>query len=82
MWEKPPTQHDAPRRVSCRPVKYISEALLSLAYILAVVDGTLQDKGSYPSEPGRTGLREYWRKHRCIVVGAVLGVAGALLGIL
>lgn len=34
----------------------LSTGLLVLAYLLAVVDGTLQDKGLYPSSPGRTGL--------------------------
>jgi hypothetical protein len=50
-----------------------------LSYLLAVVDGALQDKGLYPSGPGRTGLRRYARKHPWIVAGAVCGVIGVVL---
>jgi hypothetical protein len=53
-----------------------------LAYILAVVDGTLQDKGTYPSDGGRTGIRLYCRTHPCIVAGALCGVAGTVVGFL
>jgi hypothetical protein len=54
--------------------------LLALAYILAVADGVLADKGNYPSAGGRTGMRLYYRKHPWIVAGAVCGVAGTVLG--
>jgi hypothetical protein len=62
-------------------VKYISAALFVLAYLSAVVDGSLQDKGLYPSSPGRTGFRRYCRKHPWIIVGALLGVAGVAVGL-
>jgi hypothetical protein len=61
-------------------MKYISEGLFALAYLLAVADGAFQDKGLYPSSPGRMGLRRYAEQHPLIVVGAVLGVAGAVVG--
>jgi len=56
----------------------ISAALYVLAYLLAVIDGTRQDKGLYPSESGRTGLRLYTRKHPWIVTGAACGVLGVV----
>ncbi len=49
-----------------------------LSYLLAVADGALQDKGLYPSAPGRTGLRLYARKHPWIVAGALCGVIGVV----
>src|SRR4051812_17824670 len=48
------------------------------AYLLAVEDGVLGDKGNYPSSPGRTGLRLFLRTHPWIALGAVWGVAGVL----
>lgn len=64
-----------------RAVKYVSAALFVLAYLSAVVDGSLQDKGLYPSSPGRTGVVRYCREHPWIVVGALLGVAGVVVGV-
>jgi hypothetical protein len=58
----------------------ISTGLLVLAYLLAVVDGTMQDKGNYPSSRGRTGVRLYVRAHPWIVTGAVSGIAGTIVG--
>lgn len=60
-------------------MEVLSTALLVLAYLLAVVDGTMQDKGQYPSSPGRTGVRRYARQHPWIVAGAVVGAAGTVL---
>jgi hypothetical protein len=62
-------------------VKYLSAALFVFAYLLAVVDGTAQDKGTYPSSPGRTGLKLYARRHPWIVAGAFCGIAGVLVGV-
>lgn len=59
-----------------------STLLLVLAYLLAVVDGTLQDKGLYPSSPGRTGLKRYGRQHPWILAGAACGTAGSILAVL
>ncbi len=53
--------------------------LLVLAYLLAVVDGAMQDKGLYPNSPGRTGFRSYARKHPWIVGGAACGAVGSIL---
>jgi hypothetical protein len=64
------------------PMKYVATGLLALAYVLAVVDGVMQDKGLYPSAGGRTGVRRYARSHPWIVAGAVCGVAGTLVGTL
>lgn len=50
-----------------------------LAYLLAVVDGALQDTALYPSGPGRMGFRRYIRKHPWIAAGAVCGVVGTIL---
>jgi hypothetical protein len=50
-----------------------------LSYLLAVADGALQDKGNWPSSPGRTGLRLYAHLHPWIVAGAVCGVIGVML---
>jgi len=63
-------------------MKYISEGLFVLAYMLAVADGTLQDKGTYPSSPGRTGFLLYCKQHPLIVIGATCGVVGAIIGAL
>jgi hypothetical protein len=57
----------------------IGTGLLVLAYLLAVVDGVMQDKGSYPSSPGRTGFRLFWGQHPYIVTGAVCGIVGTVL---
>jgi hypothetical protein len=62
-------------------VSALSTGLLVLAYVLAVVDGTLQDKGLYPSTPGRMGWG-YVRKHPWIVAGAGCGIAGTVLAVL
>jgi hypothetical protein len=60
----------------------LSAMFYVLAYLLAVVDGTVQDKGLYPSAPGRTGFKLYSRKHPWIVAGAVSGVLGTVVGLL
>lgn len=57
----------------------LSTVLYVAAYLLAVVDGALQEKGLYPSSPGRTGLRAFARKHPWIVLGAFCGAAAVLL---
>lgn len=56
----------------------VSASLYVLAYLLAVVDGTMQDKGTYTSTPGRTGLRRYTREHPWIIAGAICGILGTL----
>ena len=58
-----------------------SLALLILAYLSAVIDGTLQDKGLYPSSPGRTGVKRYAHEHPWILVGAACGVVGSILSV-
>jgi hypothetical protein len=63
-------------------VKFLAMGLLLLAYLLAVVDGVMQDKGLYGSPPGRTGIRRFTRQHPWIVAGAACGVAGTVVGIL
>jgi hypothetical protein len=60
-------------------MRTLGTGLLVLAYLLAVVDGTLQDKGTYASSPGRMGFKLYARKHPWIVAGAGCGVAGTVL---
>ena len=57
----------------------IGTGLLVLAYLLAVVDGAMQDKGLYPSSPGRTGFKMYSRNHPWIIAGAVCGANGTVL---
>lgn len=58
----------------------LSAALYVLAYILAVIDGTRQRSGLYPSAPGPPiGLRGYARAHPWIVAGAVCGIAGVIV---
>jgi hypothetical protein len=59
-------------------VEALSVVLYIAAYLSAVVDGTLQDKGTYPSSPGRMGVRRYVRMHPWIVVGALCGIAGVV----
>ena len=59
----------------------ISVALFIASYLFAVVDGTLQDKGLYPSSPGRTGLRLYARQHPWLIVGGLCGVAGTVTSV-
>ena len=66
------------RLPSCS-VKAAGTALPVLAYLLAVVDGTMQDNGLYPSPPGRTGLARYTQRHPWIVAGAVSGIVGSIL---
>jgi hypothetical protein len=62
-------------------MKYVSEGLFVLAYVLTVIDGTLADKGTYLSSSGRTGVRRYCREHPWIVLGAACGIAGAVVGV-
>ena len=57
----------------------LAAALYIAAYLSAVVDGTLQDKGTYPGSPGKTGLRLYASTHPGIVIGALCGVAGVVV---
>ena len=47
-----------------------------------VVGGTMQDNGTYPSSPGRTGLRLSTRQHPWLIVGALAGVVGTVLTVL
>lgn len=63
-------------------MRTVSAAFYVLAYLLAVVDGSRQDKGTYPSSPGRTGISLYARQHPWIVAGAVCGVVGTVVGVL
>jgi hypothetical protein len=56
-----------------------STALFVLAYLLAVVDGAMQDRGLYPSPAGRMGFRMFMQKHPWIVAGAACGVVAAIL---
>jgi hypothetical protein len=60
-------------------MKAISMLLYIMAYLLAVVDGVLQDKGLYPSSSGRTGFKLFLREHPWIVAGAVCGVIATVL---
>jgi hypothetical protein len=62
-------------------MSYVAAGFYVLAYVLTVVDGTLQDKGNYPSPPGRMGLRMYAGKHPWLVAGAVCGVLGTVLAV-
>jgi hypothetical protein len=62
-------------------VKYVSAGLYVLAYLSAVADGMVRDKGLYPSSPGRTGFRLFCRTHPWIVAGAVCGVAATVVGL-
>jgi hypothetical protein len=62
-------------------VEALSAALYVLAYLLAVVDGTMADKGTYPSSPGRTGLRLYARQHPWIVAGAGCGIVALVVDV-
>lgn len=57
----------------------LSIALYIAAYLLAVVDGAMQDKGLYPSSGGRTGFRRYVSAHPWITLGATCGAAGVVL---
>ena len=60
----------------------IAAGLYVVAYLSAVVDGSLQDKGNYPSEGGRLGFRMYARRHKWIIVGALAGTAATLFAAL
>ncbi|HEY4281057.1 MAG TPA: hypothetical protein VGM91_22785 [Conexibacter sp.] len=62
-------------------INLIGVGMLVLAYLSAVVDGTMQDGGLYPSRPGRTGLRRYAAGHPWIVGGAILGAIGTILAV-
>jgi len=62
-------------------VDALASGLFVLAYLSAVADGALQDKGNYPSSPGRMGLRAYARTHPLVVLGALLGIAGVLVSL-
>ena len=42
----------------------ISVGLYVFAYLSAVIDGIVQDKGLYPSDSGRTGFRLFARETR------------------
>lgn len=60
-------------------MEFASAALYVLSYLLAVADGTVQDKGTYPSAPGRIGPKAYARKHPLLVLGAVSGIAATVI---
>lgn len=60
----------------------LAAGLYVLAYLSAVVDGVVQDKGLYPSSPGRTGWRLFARSHPWILVGAAFGVAATIVALL
>jgi hypothetical protein len=60
-------------------MKAIAAGLYVFAYLSAVVDGSLQDKGTYPSSGGRVGLKNYARKHPWVVVGAGAGAAATII---
>lgn len=60
----------------------LSTGLLVLAYVLAAAEIALQDKGNYPSSPGRTGLRLAWRQHPWLLAGAACGIAGTIVAVL
>jgi hypothetical protein len=47
-----------------------STTLLVLAYLLAVADGAMAEKGTLLSPPGRTGLGGFMRQHPWMVAGA------------
>lgn len=49
------------------------------AYLLAVFDGIMAERGNFPADPGRTGTRRYWREHPWIFLGAACGVAATIL---
>jgi hypothetical protein len=53
-----------------------------LAYLLAVIDGTLQDKGLYPNSPGRTGPQALQPRAPVDRRGAICGMLGAIVGAL
>ena len=63
-------------------VSDLSAPFYVLAYLLAVFDGIMADKGNYPSSPGRTGFRQFWKQHPWIILGGVSGVLGAVFGAL
>jgi hypothetical protein len=58
----------------------LSYGLMVMAYVLALVDGIAQDKGVYPSSPGRMGVRVFSRKHPWLLAGAACGMVGTGLG--
>jgi hypothetical protein len=60
-------------------MRALSTMFFIAAYLLAVADGAMQDKGLYPSSPGRMGIKGYAKTHPWIVAGAVCGVVGTIL---
>lgn len=57
----------------------LAMGLYVLAYLSAVVDGIVQDKGTYPSGGGRRGFKMFSRQHPWILAGAVAGVAATVI---
>jgi hypothetical protein len=55
--------------------------LFVFSYLAAVIDGIVQDKGTYPSEGGRTGFRLFASQHQWILAGAVAGIAGTVVAV-
>jgi hypothetical protein len=56
-----------------------SGALLVLAHLLAVVDGSMQDKGTYPSSAGERACAATRAPASLIVAGAVAAAIGTVL---
>lgn len=57
----------------------IAIGLFIFAYLSAVVDGIVQDKGTYPESGGRTGVKRFAKEHPLIVVGALAGILATVL---
>ena len=57
----------------------LSTGLLVLGLIFAVIDGAWQDKGTYPSSPGRTGFGPFARAHPWLIAATVCGIVGTVL---
>ncbi|MGC1799242.1 MAG: hypothetical protein WA701_02550 [Solirubrobacterales bacterium] len=56
-------------------MRVASAALYIAAYVLAVIDGTMQDKLEVPP---RKGFKLYRQQHPWIVAGAICGVLGTV----
>lgn len=62
-------------------MELVAAGLFVHSYVLAVIDGTLQDKGTYPSSPGKTGFRQYSHQHPLLLAGALVGIAGTIVAV-
>lgn len=47
-----------------------------------MIGSNLQDKGTFPSQPGHTGLKLYVKQHPSLILGGICGVLATVFNAL